>query len=364
MENQKKCTCPLCQKGDYNSEDYFVDMSFLKKERPIGVSGLLRVKNDADFLSDCIDSCIDALDELIICYQDCTDNAPEIIYKKQQQYPDKIKVYYYAPPVLCHDLTEEEKKYVFSLPDTSIHKLCNYYNYTLSKATYQYAIKIDSDQVYFSDKLKRFCDAYRKDGPINMTLGNYFVKQYVRIYRYFITKFPILFRLDLLSLIPGFCRLIMKKYEDYLIKEIINNKYALSLSGINLGHKRGRWGICRRNLYPFNGVYDHLIFRITENTYYITFAGSRIPFELMAYNDILLQGGWFWYHLQIMRPNMTYDTKEWIPLSSRSKPIKSVFKWDRFFVSIWLFIWIYDRDLPDPDKILFKTTKNIVNRKK
>lgn len=72
MKNQKKCTCPLCQKGDYNSEDYFVDMSFLKKERPIGVSGLLRVKNDADFLSD------------------CTDNAPEIIYKKQQQYPDKI----------------------------------------------------------------------------------------------------------------------------------------------------------------------------------------------------------------------------------------------------------------------------------
>ncbi|MFR8356017.1 MAG: hypothetical protein ACLVEJ_10415 [Parabacteroides sp.] len=40
------------------------------------------VKNDAEFLSDCIESCIDALDELIICYQDCTDNAPEIIRGK------------------------------------------------------------------------------------------------------------------------------------------------------------------------------------------------------------------------------------------------------------------------------------------
>lgn len=65
-----ECTCPLCQEGKYKGEDYYVDMSFLKKVRPVGVSGLLRVKNDAEFLSDCIESCIDALDELIICYQD------------------------------------------------------------------------------------------------------------------------------------------------------------------------------------------------------------------------------------------------------------------------------------------------------
>ena len=82
MDN--RCTCPFCREGRYNSEDYYVDMSFLKKERPVGVSGLLRVKNDAEFLSDCMESCIDALDELIICYQDCTDNAPEIILEKQQ----------------------------------------------------------------------------------------------------------------------------------------------------------------------------------------------------------------------------------------------------------------------------------------
>lgn len=46
MGNQKKCTCPLYQKGDYNSEDFVVDISLFKKERPIGVSGLMRVKNE------------------------------------------------------------------------------------------------------------------------------------------------------------------------------------------------------------------------------------------------------------------------------------------------------------------------------
>ena len=26
-----ECTCPLCQEGKYKGEDYYVDMSFLKK---------------------------------------------------------------------------------------------------------------------------------------------------------------------------------------------------------------------------------------------------------------------------------------------------------------------------------------------
>lgn len=123
MENQKKCICPLCQKGDYNSEDYYVDMSFLKKERPVGVSGLLRVKNDAEFLSDCIDSCIDALDELIICYQDCTDNAPEIIRKKQQQYPDNVKVVKKA----FEDIKDLiQSKFDFEISLKYPRKLCDY----------------------------------------------------------------------------------------------------------------------------------------------------------------------------------------------------------------------------------------------
>lgn len=363
MENQKKCTCPLCQKGDYNSEDYYVDMSFLKKERPVGVSGLLRVKNDAEFLSDCIDSCINALDELIICYQDCTDNAPEIIRKKQQQYPDKIKVYYYAPPVLCHDLSEEERKYAFSLPDTSIHKLCNYYNYTLSKATYRYAMKIDSDQVYFAEKLKRVCDAYRAESIVRKSWGNYLVEYLIKIYRTTLLRSPNSFLTNLLSQIPKICRLIIMICGDCLIKEIMINKYALLLSGINLGYVQGRWGIYQLNKLPFNGEGDHLIFRITENTFYKTYSSNRL-IEIMQYSDFKLDGGWYWYHLQGMREIAEKRPKKWFALTSRLKPISTCVDWPRYIVVQWLFFWKYDRDLPDPDKILSETTKNIINRKK
>lgn len=54
------------------------------------VSGILRCKNDGMFIERCIESCIDALDELIIVYNDCSDNSEAEIKKMAVKYPDKI----------------------------------------------------------------------------------------------------------------------------------------------------------------------------------------------------------------------------------------------------------------------------------
>ena len=157
-----KCTCEYCSGADYDSSDFFIDLTAnLSKERPIGVSGLLRVKNDEDFLSACIDSCIGPLDELIIVCQPSDDRTQQIVETKRRQYPDKIRAYFYRPRVLSHNLSVEELEYAKKLPSDSIHLLANYYNYTLSKASYRYAVKIDADQIYFPEKLQRFGDAYR-----------------------------------------------------------------------------------------------------------------------------------------------------------------------------------------------------------
>lgn len=350
IKEKIECTCPLCRKGVYNSADYYVDMSFLKKERPVGVSGLLRVKNDAEFLPDCIDSCIDALDELIICYQECTDNAPEIIRQKQRQYPDKIKVYFYAPPVYCHDLTDEERAYAFSLPDDSVHKLCNYYNYTLSKATYRYALKIDSDQIYFADKLKLYCDAYRKEGSVKISLSDSLIRFYVYLYHRMISKYGNFYYWDILSRIPLTRRIIIKKYTDYQIKEIVNNKYALSMSGINVGYEHGKWGIYVINKLPFNGVTDHLIFEITEDTFYITFQRWKRPIEHMPYKKTILMSGWFWYHLQAMRGGIAQYPKEWVASASKLRPVSRSAHWPERMKVNWLFFLAYRNNLPQPDK--------------
>lgn len=100
-----RCTCEYCRDIDYDNSEYFVDRSHLNRPRPVGVTGLLRVKNDAEFLALCIDSCIEALDELVIVYQPCDDDSPRIIESKRRQYPDKIRTYFYRPVVLSHHLT-------------------------------------------------------------------------------------------------------------------------------------------------------------------------------------------------------------------------------------------------------------------
>ena len=66
-----------------------------KNNLRLGVSGIMRVKNDGDFIKACVESCIDALDELIIVWNDCTDNSADEIEKIRQRYPNKIKTYEY-----------------------------------------------------------------------------------------------------------------------------------------------------------------------------------------------------------------------------------------------------------------------------
>ena len=46
-------------------------------------------------VAECIDSCIDALDELIITYNKSSDNTEEILKEYEKKYPDKIRLYFY-----------------------------------------------------------------------------------------------------------------------------------------------------------------------------------------------------------------------------------------------------------------------------
>ena len=45
----------------------------------------MRVKNEERLIESCIDSCIEALDELIVVCNDCTDSTLEILERKQKQ---------------------------------------------------------------------------------------------------------------------------------------------------------------------------------------------------------------------------------------------------------------------------------------
>lgn len=292
-------------------EIYVVDTDTLTRERPVGVSGVLRCKNCEDFLEMCIDSCIDGLDELIAVYHDCTDRTPEILRQKAAQYPDKIRVFEYRPSVYPIDLDEEELEKAKLLPPDSIHTLAGYCNYALSKASYRYAVKIDADQVYFTDRLKHICDAYRSDKKVRFNVAECIS---YNLYRAYVDSFN---RIEMRPFrwLERIALWTHASYASYLEKMIIRYKVPVSMSGINLFRKDREWMVglgqehpepdSKEILPPFNGVRDTFFFEVSADRIfrYMTETkpdGRHRGVEVMRCPNEILDVGFCWFHLRAL----------------------------------------------------------------
>lgn len=307
-----------------------------------GVSGIMRVKNEEKFISLSIDSCIDALDELIIVYQDCDDNTPKIIHEKTKQYPRKIKAFHYKYSIKSHHLSEEEFELFSKLPSTSPNLLSSYYNYALSKCSYKYCLKIDADQIYNSNKLLTLCNAYRSNEKVSYTSMERFAAFSLNLFASINSFFNRIFKNY--KTFRYFGSTLIKNYENYVIKNITNKKNPVNLCGFNLYIKESTPylgnGTYNSNGYPpFNGVYDHIIFEISPYTYYLPNAiksnhtkyGNciieRFNYDKYLRNKFgfgwkwkLLQGGFMWFHIAPLKsPN---NNPKIIPFKSDIKTIK------------------------------------------
>lgn len=277
------------------------------------VSGIMRVKNDGMFIEACIESCIDALDELIVVYNDCTDDSAEEIERMRTKYSDKIKVYEYPHKVYGVGLTREEYELAKALPCDSPHLLCAYCNFALSKVTSQYALKIDADQVYFTDTLKEWCDFARRCDSQRVSakviIGKFF-SLYITLYRYLSLKMK-----RVLPLVPMWLlKIFYPTYLCYARYAFSHNKACFALSGINIleteatlipmGHKKGNL----ESGIPFNGEGDTVLFKVGDNTFFskmhnYPYAGSYLSIiEQFNHPYKVMFVGFFWKHLRAMRP--------------------------------------------------------------
>ena len=279
-----------------------------------GVSGIMRVKNDADFIEASIESCISALDELIVVYNDCTDNSVEIIETLRLKYPEKIRVFEYPYKVLGVGLTKEEYNFAKSLPKDSPLLLCNYYNFALDKVQCEYAIKIDADQIYFSENLKKWCKLARKEIQLKgCHMFGMLFHYYFLAYRFLCLKFKVRF-----PFMPEWLTKRAKPhYEKYAIDQLIKGTACLSFSGVNV-YKDNQWSVSLglideslNILPPFNGENDHLLFKVSNQTYYRRFdmnyyniisnsSYSLIEEFVHPYKPMFM--GFCWFHMNAMRP--------------------------------------------------------------
>ena len=287
-------------------------MKYINNNRKLGLSGLLRVKNDERTLAQCIDSCIDALDELVITYNDCTDGSVKIIENNHLQYPDKIIVVPY-PYHVTVKVTEETK----SLPIGSPQLLATYYNNALQHVNYKYVMKIDADQIYFTDDLKKLRDCIVKG--VKQSRLSRFCGKVVNVFcqkranKRIWSKFHLLHWLQFI-VVPFF----RKQYLDYAVSELLKGNGYLSLSGVNVLRYDNQWySPC--GLWPyyvggdhliwlFNGLGDHLVFEADERTEWlpgITGCSTIWPdrqflierFDHPKEKTIFLFG-FFWFHLK------------------------------------------------------------------
>ncbi|WP_413516850.1 hypothetical protein [Photobacterium phosphoreum] len=129
----------------YIEHNPIVDFSRMDmNNRNDGLSGFIRAKNEGEYIYQVISSWILLVDELIIVFNDCSDNTEEEIKRAIKDFGiDKIKAYKYMPKVYPQGSKEH-----IELPPNDIHSLVNYYNYALSKTTMKYAVKIDGDIIY------------------------------------------------------------------------------------------------------------------------------------------------------------------------------------------------------------------------
>lgn len=281
-----------------------------------GVSGIMRVKNDGEFVVACIDSCIAALDELIIVYNDCSDNTPELVRRKEQEYPDKIKVFEYKHKVYSVNLSKEEYEYALSLPEDSPSLLCNYYNYALSKVSYKYAIKIDADQIYFPKQLEKWCDVCRSEN-LSVASIKYFMGFVFNLY-FMLFKFLCFKSNKVYSLMPSWLvRWSYPYYIDYAKTRFLKGCATLSLSGVNVVKDDNTWFVSLGKqdkiiniLPPFNGDGDHLLFRVSPQTYYVKYdmpyynlltSGKYSLIECFHHPYKILPVGFSWFHVNAMR---------------------------------------------------------------
>ncbi|HEX7586737.1 MAG TPA: hypothetical protein VF478_00325 [Anaerolineae bacterium] len=78
----------------------------------------------------------------MIVFNGCIDRTPEIVAEFARQNPERVRAFDYVPEVFVRGSRAHRRE-----PPDSVHSLVHYFNFALSKASYQIRCKWDGDQI-------------------------------------------------------------------------------------------------------------------------------------------------------------------------------------------------------------------------
>jgi hypothetical protein len=156
-------------------DEYKTDIKNICGTREPGISGFMRIRNEAEYLPQSIESHLPYLDELVIVYNRCTDGSDKIIRDYAEKH-NKVKAFHYEP-----DVYPMGSKEYHELAAVSIHSFINYSNYALAKTTKKIVVKIDGDDIAIPNKIKFITENIRSG---KLETGQYWLFVGINLWRH------------------------------------------------------------------------------------------------------------------------------------------------------------------------------------
>lgn len=247
------------------------DRRSLSAARPPGISAIMRIKNGADFLRLSIESHLPYVDEVVACYNDCSDATPQILAELAAEHPGKVRPIEYLPKV--HPILSREHA---AEPSDSVHAIANYYNFALAQARYSYATKLDDDHLAIDVHLRPAIAAVRAAAAAA-------------------------------------------------------RRELFTFSGLNLARDaQGRLGVYTPQ--PFVGTGDHLYFPVCEQIYFVQEARTEVfRFEKVAGRRLPKRyTGLLYFHLKHAKPGAGFHNLAAAELAQWQRDYQQQFGWMAF----------------------------------
>ncbi len=288
------------------------DFLRLDNARPFGLSGHLRVRNEALTLRACLDSCLPFLDELIITYNDSIDDTEDILHEYARRFPNKIRLFWYPLEWgTCRGKMQARP----------LGHLAQFYNFGYSKVRYEFYMKIDGDQIYFTDKMLFIKEMLQKYST-NPSISHLFDKQGNDIYTF---------------------------YERNIAKALSSKDHTLIFGGLNICYNDGEFYVYTLDNLDekplFNGFFgDAFIVRPSSKQVYSMQGEYFETFPLQNTKCVPL--GLIWVHLGFIKLKLPVRQSNVIALKDAH-----TFSWDNVYKII--------NTKPTQDQKTHNTYKNL-----
>jgi glycosyltransferase involved in cell wall biosynthesis len=223
-----------------------IDKSAWEGAHPAGISGCVRVRNDAEFLRPAVISHLPYCDEIVLAVQPSEDDTEAIAAELEREYPGKVRVVRYPlVPVYIHDPAWE------TTPTDSAYSFIHLSNWALSQCRYSWVMKFEADVIGIAT-LGPVVERIRKEPTKRVYYGRVVLNVAGPRYRLINAQVPCNGGWDegIFPNHPDYQFVRAGKYES--INHAIGVHECIGWSGLHLKHaKRRYWGKIDEPFVPF-----------------------------------------------------------------------------------------------------------------